>query len=317
MPKIDISYLGLGPQAGYRILVDDVGLRILSWKVFHRQPSDHQLQNYTRIFVDFLERLNSIPRKGQSGLYEDVPLRERKSVISSLNIEYGNCNTPRVWRPRRIGLPPLFVKYVGTDDFERFIQKGSFRVGSLVDYRVIPDPKAQDPLEGYCSLYFRNRDNHTVLSAFGGENLYLFCGTNALDSDYMQEKFGKVQLVLKDIKGFGDAMTRCLNAVGWELRPVAYRKEKVWRAPALNQIKLDPASMESWTRCPSTMMVLYQYLMEVGPPGTVFLKPVRYSPERELRFVFRMRKDISKPFWQSINAPELLEFFHVVKPPSC
>ena len=112
-------------------------------------------------------------------------------------------------------------------------------------------------------------------------------------------------------------MTRCLNAVGWELRPVAYRKEKVWRAPALNQIKLDPASMESWTRCPSTMMVLYQYLMEVGPPGTVFLKPVRYSPERELRFVFRMRKDISKPFWQSINAPELLEFFHVVKPPSC
>jgi hypothetical protein len=314
MPKIDISYLGLGPQAGYRILVDDVGLRILSWTVFHRQPSDLQLQNLTRRFVDFLERLNSIPRKGQSGLYEDVPVRERKSVISSLNIEYDNWNTPRVWRPTGNGLPPLFVKYVGTDTFERFTQKGSFRVGSLVDYRVISDLKAQDPLEGYCSLYFRNRNNHTVLSAFGGENLYLFCGTNALDSDYMQEKFGQVQLILKDIKGFGDAMAKHLNAVDWELRPVVYRKEKVWRAPALNQIKLDPASMESWIRCPRTMMVLYQYLMEVGPPGTVFLKPVRYSPERELRFVFRMRKDIRKPFWQSINAPELLEFFHVVRP---
>jgi hypothetical protein len=312
MSTIDISYLGLGPHAGYRVIVDGVGLRILSYSAFHRRPTDTMLDGFSNNFNSFLESLNSIPHRGESGLYEKVPLRERESVVSLSELHRRNDIHLPSGVPGKKSVP-LFVKYITEETFERFTRHGSFKIGSVVDYRFIPNPHARDPLEGYCNLYFRNRNNHILVSVFGGENLHVFCGTNIIGSDYMKQKFGPIQLVLDDVTGFGNAVAEDLGAIDWEIKAVNYRVEKVKRSPSFHTVKLDPENMERWIRCTKTMYCLYRYLSETGPPGTVFLKPVRYAPERELRFVFRMREDIATPYWRGINRPDLLNYFRVIK----
>ena len=312
MSTIDISYLGLGPHAGYWVIVDGVGLRILSYTAFHRRPTDKLLDGFSNNFNSFLESLNSIPHRGESGLYEKVPSRERESVVSLSEL---HCNHDIHLPSGALGKKsvPLFVKYITEETFERFTRHGSFKIGSVVDYRFTPDPHARDPLAGYCNLYFRNRRNHILVSVFGGENLHLFCGTNVVGSEYMKQKFGPIQLVLNDVTGFGNAVAEDLGAIDWEIKAVNYRVEKVKRAPSFHTVKLDPENMERSIRCTKTMYYLYRYLSEAGPPGTVFLKPVRYAPERELRFIFRMREDIQTPYWQGINRPDLLNYFRVIK----
>jgi hypothetical protein len=312
MSTIDISYLGLGPQAGNRVIVDGVGLRILFYRAFHRQPTSKLLDGFSNNFNSFLESLNSIPHQGESCLYEKVPLRERESVVSLSELHCNNdIHLPSGAIAKKSA--PLFVKYISEETFERFTRRGSFKIGSLVDYRFIPDPRARDPLEGYCNLYFRNRSNHILFSVFGGENLHVFCGTNVIGSEYMKQKFGPIQLVLNDVTGFGNAVAEELGAIDWEIKAVNYRVEKVKRAAPFHTVKLDPENMERWIRCKKTMYSLYRYLIEAGPPGTVFLKPARYAPERELRFVFRMRQDIPTPYWRGIKRPELLNYFRVIK----
>jgi hypothetical protein len=312
MSMIDISYLGLGPQAGYRVVVDGVGLRILSYSAFHGRPTDIMLDGFSKNFNPFLESLNSIPHRGESGLYEKVPFRERESIISHSELHYNiDIHVPSGTLGKKT--VPVFVKYISEETFERFTRHGSFKIGSVTDYRFIPDSHARDPLEGYCSLYFKNRGNHILISVFGGENLHVFCGTNAIGSEYMKQKFGPIQLILNDVTGFGNAVAEDLGAIDWEIKAVNYRVEKVKRAPSFHAVRIDPKNMERWIRCTKTMHCLYRYLSETGPPGTVFLKPVRYAPERELRFVIRMREDIPAPYWRVINRPDLLNYFRVIK----
>lgn len=239
MSTIDISYLGLGPHAGYRVIVDGVGLRILSYSAFHRRPTDIMLDRFSKNFTSFLESLNSIPQRGESGLYEKVPMRERKSIVPLSELHCTNeIHLPS--GPLGKKSVPLFVKYITEDTFQRFTQHGSLKIGSLVDYRTIPNPRAQDPLEGYCNLYFRNRSDHILASVFGGENLHVFCGTNVIDSEYMKQKFGPIQLILSDITGFGNAVAEDLGAIDWEIKAVTYRVEKVKRAPSFHVVQLNP-----------------------------------------------------------------------------
>jgi len=314
MATIDISYMGLGPQAGYRVVVDGVGLRILSFDWFDRRPTSAQLDNFSKNYIDLLERFDAIPRIGESGLHEGLGSRDREIVLASLDIAE-NCQIPaKTIHSAEKEIPPMFVKYVKPETYKKYIKAGLLKVGSLVDYRFIPDVHAQDPLEGYCNLYFKNRKNYVLMSTFGGEDRYIFCGSNTLGSEHLMQEFGSVQLILNDVKGFGEAMATHLGAVDWEIYPVRYGKQKVWRLPSMHHSLLDQKGINQWIRSPEAMYTLHKFLSLEGPPGTIFYKPVKYSPERELRFVFRMCNDIGPPFWRSVNAPQLLDYFQVKMP---
>jgi hypothetical protein len=153
-----------------------------------------------------------------------------------------------------------------------------------------------------------------MLSTFGGENLYVFSGASVVNSEYMKHEFGSTQLILQDIDGFGNAVASHIGAVAWALGRVNYKREKILELPPLHLFDLAPESIVSWTRCPNTMLHLFQYLTELGTLGTVFQKPGKHSPEKEWRFVFVMPKDIERPFWRSVDNPDLLGCFKVVLP---
>lgn len=314
MPTIEISYLGIGPRSGYRIVVDGVGLRILAYDQHRKGPTSAYLTEYSRRIWKLLESLGSIPSKGESGLYENVPERNREVVIPLTEIDLlgrASAFSTGVGARRK---PPVFVKYQREGDFNKYTRLGCFKIGSLVHYRSIPDPQAQDPFEGFCNLRFRNRKNHVMLSTFGGENLYVFSGASVINSEYMKHEFGSVQLILQDIDGFGNAVASHIGAVTWGLGRVNYKREKVLQLPPLHLFDLAPESIATWTRCPDTMLHLFHHLTELGTLGTVFQKPTRHSPEKEWRFVFVMPKDIERPFWRSVHNPDLLDYFKIYPP---
>ncbi len=314
MPSIEISYLGLGPKAGYRIVVNGVGLRILAIDQHRKRPTSSYYAEYSRRIWRLLETLESIPSKGESGLYEDVPVRNREVLIAPTELELPDraSTLDTSFDMRRE--PPIFVKYQRKKDFVKYARQGCFKIGSLVHYRSIPDPRAQDPFEGFCNLHFRNRKNHVLLSTFGGENLYVFSGASIVNSEHMKQEFGSMQLILQDIDGFGNAVAKHLGAIAWSLGPVNYKRMKVVGIPPAHHFNLAPESIATWTRCPQTMYHLFEYLTVAGTSGLVFQKPARHSPEKEWRFVFVMPRDIEKPFWRSVDDPDLLGYFKVLSP---
>lgn len=167
------------------------------------------------------------------------------------------------------------------------ITKGIFRLGTITDYRRTEGKIWQDPAEGrvLISVATRSRDIFHLITS--GLHHYVFC-TSSTPS---LAKFGGVTVKV-NLKQFADAVAKSIHALDYSIQKVQYRDAKVFSTALDKEIKLPDNGEELGTEYWEDVFTI---LRENLFYPSLFVKPVFFSDEGEIRIAFRMRKDVRKP----------------------
>jgi hypothetical protein len=196
--------------------------------------------------------------------------------------------------------PNYVYKYLSLQDWNKFVSKGSFRLGSLTDFRESEDdaPSA-DKFEG-CSVAFVDvADEKIVVFAISGFDTYIFSTSRDLtEQKYMREKFGPVVLRIK-LKPFLKKLSKHFSHSPVVHR-VLYRDMKLIH----EQVSVFDVSEPPH----ATIGVGHNFARmtrRVVRNASLYAKPVAFSREREIRIAFSLSEDVPEPF--RIVDPELLK----------
>ena len=202
----------------------------------------------------------------------------------------------------------FFTKYTTKETYDNHFSKGRFRIGSIIGFKQTPALHAQDTLEGYCNVVFKNGMHQSSLAVTAGDNLHLFCGSSNPESEYLKMKFGSIRMILRDFDRFGDTVANRLGAKKWHCDAVSYSNNKLYTSDiTIEQI----FNLNTLFESPKTLIQLYEFITTQCTTGTVYSKPAEYQPEEEFRFVFEMPNDLKEPD-QVIVDPKLLSYFEVL-----
>jgi hypothetical protein len=181
------------------------------------------------------------------------------------------------------------TKYV--DDYSvDYYKDGYIKLGTIQEYQTIEDSNRKDDLEGYSTIKYNLNNKDIVTSAKSGYNYLIFCATIKSNSIYHLEKFGKNQVNINNIRTFSELIKKCVNAKSYEIQRIHYNNYKttIFRNNLLNdKIDLNKNCLNDEYH--------YDLLLKLLKYPSLFIKPTNFSKEEEVRIVFEMPKDLSKP----------------------
>ena len=140
----------------------------------------------------------------------------------------------------------MAYKFTKPEHYERSKQNGSFRLGSLHEYRVIENEKARDELEGIASVWLTapNKEIKSVL--IGGKNYYVFCMRSDIPQgenfNKMQENFGKKLYKISSAENFARNVQNEIGAIRFIVRKIKYSNSKVLHAKVSRELKFDKST---------------------------------------------------------------------------
>jgi len=192
-----------------------------------------------------------------------------------------------------------FSKYISVKDYEQFIKKGKWQLGSIEQYRKIENDNKRDELEGLSILNF-NINNHLVtVNCTGGFNYLILCGSNISNSNYHKSKFGAVELKISSLNSFCNAIKKTINAKRFFIQNVQYNSLMFYNDSTKYAIKNFEVNK-----------VISRELLELISLNilypSLFVKSEEFRPESEMRIVFEMDKTIKKP--RAIHNKMLLDY---------
>jgi hypothetical protein len=221
-----------------------------------------------------------------------------------------NINNPQVLQLDKIFSAPTpdpFYKYISKDSLNNYILKGKFRLGSLEYYQKTTNKNIQDTYEGFTHLAISYQNRQRLQAFYSGFNYLIFCGTYVAPTDkraaHLLKNFGDCVIQIKDIDGFQSTITKHLSSKKHFRHNVKYEPIKIiqtYTAERLDDID-EPIITDS------TFNLIYD---TVTLPS-IFMKPINYDIEHELRLAFEMPKDQKASL--DIELPELLDFIEVIQ----
>lgn len=192
-----------------------------------------------------------------------------------------------------------FQKYISEKTYEKYIAKGKFQLGSLRLYREIEKKESRDEKEGFSNLLINAGSRDIFVPVISGFNYYVLCGSHAEEySQNRANKFGKVMITVKNVRSFAESIMKSIGAIRWYIRRVDYSDFKSYR---INQIikNMPKAGFDMNEE-------LFECLLNASTLPSIFVKPMRFSDENELRLVFEMPKDAKKQL--SLHNKGLLQY---------
>jgi hypothetical protein len=118
-------------------------------------------------------------------------------------------------------------------------------------------------------------------------NFAIFCGTaQAMSTDLMRGRFGNRLVKIHSAKRFAEIARELLGAKKYHLHKVIYRNRKMHRSDkTLRNFKI--SASDGLMNEP-----LFGALYESGFLPSLFIKPVRFQVEQEIRIAFELNEDI-------------------------
>ena len=192
-----------------------------------------------------------------------------------------------------------FHKYISEKTYDKYIAKGKFQLGSLRLYREIEKNESRDEKEGFSNLLVNAGSRDIFVPVISGFNYYVLCGSYVEEySENMSNKFGEIMITIKNVKSFAESIMKSIGAVRWYIRRVDYSDFKAYRIKQI--IKNIPKSGFDMNE------ELFECLLNASTLPSIFVKPMRFSDENELRLVFEMPKDAKKQL--SLHNQGLLQY---------
>lgn len=189
-------------------------------------------------------------------------------------------------------------KFVTEDTYKQHVAKGSFLLSSLSRYREMEmqGSAAGDRFEGACfSSHTVGGRQITFTTLSGFDSLFFSAASDLENAAYMASTFGPIILRI-DLHSFAGAMARAIGSPYPGIRLVRYADLKLFRSTLL------PEQIEGFPR--QLTPTLARALRGSVFRPSVFGKPKRFAPEREVRLSFPMGRDVQE--LMSISAPALL-----------
>jgi hypothetical protein len=204
-----------------------------------------------------------------------------------------------------------FFKFVDDRTLNEFILKGHFQFGSIQYYRDIENQNAKDGREGLASLVITTPEVQIFAALVSGYNFGIFCGTAQLEyKELMSAKFGRNILRIKSVRRFADSVAHIIRARRHYFNRVAYDDLKLFRTKTLNRFNFaqnnrgtdfDPAIIDD---------KLFRFLCDKSFFASLFMKPLRFVNESELRIAFELSEDV--PGCVRITDKSLLQHIEII-----
>ena len=241
------------------LIKDEVSIIIKGASAF-RPLSDEQMISYCSAQLKLYKSFNNI----------ELDLLPDQNVLKSDDFEEY--------------LGEYFYVYLTKSNYEDYIKNGSFRLGSILKYHKPENENSKDLFEGFSNLFY----NDINLMSIAGLNYYIFCGTEISEKnescEYMKKNYGDIILKV-NIHGFAKEVQKIIGAKSYCVKQVKYSTLKVCRFYNKNELLLvgEELFLEE---------ALYDLIKKEAFLPSLFLKPLNYKKENEIRLVFEMNKNV-------------------------
>jgi hypothetical protein len=206
---------------------------------------------------------------------------------SELQSEELKISTPK--KLRDIHNPVPFYKYISRHDYCKYYSKGHFQLGSSKYYRDIERNESRDGFEGYNISILQVNNFQIPITLFRCNNYLIFCGTSIKSSNYLQQKFGAVEMEILDSASFASNMAKTIGALDFTIAEVEYSNCKIAKS---EHISIDQFSPEAFIQNEE----IIELLLSTSLYPSLYVKPEIFHPEKELRIVFEMPDDYPSSF---------------------
>lgn len=185
-----------------------------------------------------------------------------------------------------IGFKNKYVyKFTTEETWERYIQKGSFLFSSLERFRCMEQQgnPAGDRFEGKCFSAHRVGEIDLISATISGFNALIYSTTSTLDNlEFMRDRFGSVVLQI-ELLPFTKNVCSLLNQSNLDIIEVQYADLKVYRSNMQEDV-LDGFP-------PNLTAKMHATLRDAVRLPSIFSKPSRFEPEKEVRIAISFEKD--------------------------
>jgi hypothetical protein len=200
-----------------------------------------------------------------------------------------------------------FYKFLSPSSLE-YYRSGSFQFGSIQFYRDIENQNSRDRMEGFANIVFQSPKHVWAMSLASGYNFGAFCGTSSLKMrDEMSKQFGPHIIRIKHLRVFAEEVQALLGARRFYFNHVSYNDLKMFRTRTLQTLRLSrddpPGNFDPNLVTDAVFDLLYKGSFL----PSLFMKPVRFSTENELRLVFEMPADVPPPHVLRLVNPSLVK----------
>lgn len=262
---------------GFRIFRDKCSI-LLQAQAFGKRLTDREIADYCAAVDSYLDAVT--PRdKLEYVPSEILPGVELKDVTNE----------------------PLF-KYVD-DKAWGYIQAGSFRFGTAMDYRASPHESDRDQHEGAGHFALASGDDQATVTITSGFNCAIFCGTSYLDGvahSNMLSRHGLRRIKIEPVAEFINEVAGRIDAIGSRIHDVIYTNRKVFKAelPGIEKIvHITGTGNLTERRLRQLNRNFFDTFYRFGFVPSLYMKPATKSfmSEHERRIVFELQDDIKKP----------------------
>ncbi len=215
----------------------------------------------------------------------------------------------------------VIFKYVSASTW-KYMQRGSFQLGSAQYYRTIENPKARDWLEGLSFISLRDHEREITAALTSGFNVALFCATREVDSEThsrMMDSFGGPGgfcLRIGPVSEFSALVAKRIKAVGVRFHDVIYSDAKsfVQASATATRIKdiVGSDSVLSNSILSAINRKCFSELYNIGLLPSLFVKPASFSHEKERRLAFERIGDLQTATLR-VEDKNLLDFITIVE----
>jgi hypothetical protein len=192
------------------------------------------------------------------------------------------------------GKPPenKIIKMSRKEHVDRFFDYGELQIGNFNYFNNFEHGEIGDKSEGIFVLVGRHNNEFAFAEIAGGFHYYAFCSYSGDPDQKCLNLFGyDTYFTINDVEGFSLAISNTLKSQYRQYSSCVYSKDKV----VVGDVKPD-----------FDFNVISAGLLELASSAKFFVKPLRYSHQREFRFIWSSDSDLSQPI--IVKCPEAIKY---------
>lgn len=196
-------------------------------------------------------------------------------------------------------------KYTNPIDIENYLKYGKIKLGTIDSFRFLENLKAKDIAEGFSNVVLNFNGDDNIFPISTGFNSYNLCFTNKSNSDYHQNNFGKGCYEISDVIGFCEHVKTKLNAKRYYIRKVCYSDLKITRTDNLS-IRKFLKNLKNG----EISELLFDEIIKIAYFPCLFIKPIAFKEEQEVRIVFEMKADVEEVMY--LTDSEIIQYLNFI-----
>ncbi len=217
-----------------------------------------------------------------NNLMFDEPVPKEKLAEITLEEEFDDLTEPK----------DQLIKMTKKKFVDSFFENGTIRLGTFRDFAQSENNEIGDKSEGSLIVVGRDSQMTGFARIASGFNNFVFCTyIGKPDPELIQNFEYDDYYIINDPEGFANAIADRLAC------PTIYRSGCLYRTNKV-LVGTPPPNFDFYS--------LSAELRNLVNKSQYFIKPLKFKPQREYRFIWELDEDVDDPF--VFNCPEAIKY---------